>query len=77
MGLWTLLEACLLFANALAILNEDRFLARRGWTLAEIPGSGRNSVKGQIIGLIHACQFFRLPLIILNIIVIVLKLFTG
>lgn len=77
MGLWTLLEACLLFANALAILNEDRFLARRGWTLAEIPGSGRNSFKGQIIGLIHACQFFRLPLIILNIIVIVLKLFTG
>ncbi|KAI3737719.1 hypothetical protein L2E82_27730 [Cichorium intybus] len=29
MGLWTLLEGCLLIANALAILNEDRFLAPR------------------------------------------------
>ncbi|CAA0829234.1 Unknown protein [Striga hermonthica] len=29
MGLWTLLEGCLLLANALAILNEDRFLAPR------------------------------------------------
>lgn len=26
MGLWTLLEGCLLLANALAILNEDRSL---------------------------------------------------
>ena len=77
MGFWTLLEALLLFANALAILNEDRFLARRGWTLAEISRTGRNSLKGQIIGLIHACQFFRLPLILLNIITIVVKLVSG
>ncbi|EFH40252.1 predicted protein [Arabidopsis lyrata subsp. lyrata] len=27
MGFWTLMEGLLLFANALAILNEDRFLA--------------------------------------------------
>ncbi|XP_035544888.1 immediate early response 3-interacting protein 1 [Juglans regia] len=77
MGFWTLLEAFLLFANAMAILNEDRFLARRGWTLAGIAEGGRNSIKGQIIGLIHACQFLRLPLMILNIITIVVKLFSG
>ncbi|KAJ8899813.1 hypothetical protein K2173_019514 [Erythroxylum novogranatense] len=77
MGFWTLLEGLLLFANALAILNEDRFLARRGWTLAEIQGGRRNSLKGQVIGLIHAFQFMRLPLIILNIIVIIVKLFAG
>lgn len=76
MGFWTLLEGFLLFANALAVLNEDRFLAPRGWTLVEIQGR-RNTLKGQIIGLIHACQFLRLPLILLNIIVIVVKLFTG
>ncbi len=75
--LWTLLEALLLFANALAILNEDRFLTRSGWTLAEISGSGRNFLKGQIIGLIHACQFLRLPLILLDIITIVVKLFSA
>ncbi|XP_038692922.1 protein transport protein yos1-like [Tripterygium wilfordii] len=77
MGFWTLLEGLLLFANALAILNEDRFLARRGWTLAELPGGRRNSLKGQMIGLIHACQYMRLPLMILNIIIIVVKLFSG
>ncbi|KAG6620599.1 hypothetical protein I3842_Q059500 [Carya illinoinensis] len=77
MGFWTLIEALLLFANALAILNEDRFLARRGWTLAEISVGGRKSLKGQVVGLIHACQFLRLPLMILNVITIVLKLFSG
>lgn len=77
MGLWTFLEGILLFANALAILNEDRFLAPRGWTLAELRGSTRNSLKGQIIGLVHACQFMRLPLILLNIIVIIVKLVSG
>ncbi|KAG4109934.1 hypothetical protein ERO13_D13G018200v2 [Gossypium hirsutum] len=29
MGLWTILEGFLLLANAMAILNEDRFLAPR------------------------------------------------
>ncbi|XP_062165805.1 protein transport protein YOS1-like [Alnus glutinosa] len=77
MGFWTFLEAFLLFANSLAILNEDRFLAPSGWTLIEIQRDARNSLKGQIIGLIHACQFLRLPLIILNIVIIVLKLFSG
>lgn len=77
MGLWTFLEGILLFANALAILNEDRFLAPRGWTLVELRGSTRNSLKGQIIGLVHACQFMRLPLILLNIIVIIVKLVSG
>lgn len=77
MGFWTLLEGLLLFANALAILNEDRFLGPRGLTLAEIQGGRRTSLKGQMIGLIHACQFLRLPLILFNIILIVVKLFSG
>lgn len=77
MGFWTLLEGLLLFANALAILNEDRFLARRGWTVAELTAPMRNSLKGQVIGLIHACQFLRLPLILFNIITISVKLLTG
>lgn len=77
MGFWAFMEGLLLFANAMAILNEDRFLGPRGWTLAELQAGRRNSLKGQVIGLIHACQFMRLPLIILNIIVIVVKLFSG
>ncbi|XP_039013399.1 protein transport protein yos1-like [Hibiscus syriacus] len=77
MGFWTFLEGLLLFANALAILNEDRFLGPRRWTLAEFQRGRRNTLKGRIIGLVHACQFLRLPLILFNIITIVIKLFTG
>ncbi|XP_019057311.1 PREDICTED: protein transport protein yos1-like [Tarenaya hassleriana] len=77
MGFWTLMEGFLLFANALAILNEDRFLASRGWTLSELQTGRRNSLKGQTIGLINACQYMRLPLMLLNTIVIVFKLFSG
>ncbi|XP_019102108.1 PREDICTED: immediate early response 3-interacting protein 1-like [Camelina sativa] len=75
MGFWTLLKGLLLFVNALAILNEDRFLVPKGWTLVELHHTGRrNSPKGQIIGLIHACQYMRLPLMLINTAVIVMKL---
>ncbi|KAG2380809.1 uncharacterized protein HKW66_Vig0201810 [Vigna angularis] len=77
MGFWTFLEGVLLFANALAILNEERFLAPRGWTLAEMTGPRRSSLKGQIVGLIYACQFLRLPLILFNAIFIIVKLVSG
>ncbi|MED6186467.1 hypothetical protein PIB30_066967 [Stylosanthes scabra] len=50
MGLWTLLEGFLLLANALAILNEDRFLAPRGWGLSDFSGGRTKSFKGQLIG---------------------------
>nr|XP_043634680.1 immediate early response 3-interacting protein 1-like [Erigeron canadensis] len=77
MGLWTLLEGCLLIANALAILNEDRFLAPRGWSFQEYSGVKRNSLKGQIIGLIYATQYLRVLLIIFNSLSIVVKLVSG
>ncbi|XP_076882365.1 uncharacterized protein LOC143588078 [Bidens hawaiensis] len=77
MGLWTLLEGCLLIANAFAILNEDRFLAPRGWSFQEYSGVKRNSIKGQIIGLIYATQYLRVLLIIFNSLSIVVKLVSG
>ncbi|WVZ56810.1 hypothetical protein U9M48_007287, partial [Paspalum notatum var. saurae] len=78
MGLWTLLEGFLLLANALAILNEDRFLAPRGWSMSEVSGNGQTkSLKGQIVGLIYATQFLRMPLIALNVLIIVVKLISG
>ena len=77
MGLWTLLEGLLLLANALAVLNEDRFLAPRGWSFAEFSGGKAKSFKGQIIGLIYATQYLRVPLILLNSIFIVVKLVSG
>ncbi|TVU47191.1 hypothetical protein EJB05_06781, partial [Eragrostis curvula] len=78
MGLWTLLEGFLLLANAFAILNEDRFLAPRGWSMSEVSGNGQTkSLKGQIVGLIYATQFLRMPLIALNVLIIVVKLVSG
>ncbi|XP_059442713.1 uncharacterized protein LOC132174959 [Corylus avellana] len=77
MGLWTLLEGCLLLANALAILNEDRFLAHRGLSFSEFSGGTTKSFKGQLIGLIYATQYLRVPLILLNFICIVVKLVSG
>ncbi|XP_047955861.1 immediate early response 3-interacting protein 1-like [Salvia hispanica] len=77
MGLWTLLEGFLLLANALAILNEDRFLAPRGWSFQEYSGIKRNSFKGQILGLIYATQYMRVPLILLNLLCIIVKVVSG
>lgn len=77
MGIWTLLEGCLLLANALAILNEERFLVPRRWSFQEFSGVRRNSMKGQLIGLIYAVQYMRILLMVANVIVIVVKLVSG
>ncbi|TYH89988.1 hypothetical protein ES332_A13G020400v1 [Gossypium tomentosum] len=77
MGLWSILEGFLLLANAMAILNEDRFLAPRGWSFSEFSTGQTKSFKGQLIGLIYAIQYMRLPLILLNAICIVVMLISG
>ena len=77
MGLWTLLEGLLLLANSLAILNEDRFLAPRGWSFSEFSGGKTKSFKGQFIGLIFATQYLRVPLVLLTSIFIIVKLVSG
>ncbi|KAJ4786783.1 Immediate early response 3-interacting protein 1 [Rhynchospora pubera] len=78
MGLWTLLEGFLLLANALAILNEERFLAPKGWGFSEVSTSGgAKTLKGQIIGLIYAAQYLRVPLIVLDAITILVMLISG
>ncbi|XP_031488720.1 uncharacterized protein LOC116256487 [Nymphaea colorata] len=66
MGLWTFFEGFLLLANALAILNEDRFLAPRGWRFSGFSAAKPKSLKWQLVGLIYATQYMRLPLTALN-----------
>ncbi|MCO5547173.1 hypothetical protein L7F22_000618 [Adiantum nelumboides] len=75
MGLWTLLEGLLMLANAFAVLNEERFLAPRGWGFSHM--GGVKSLKAQIIGLVHAMHYLRLPLIALNLVVAVSMLISG
>jgi hypothetical protein len=46
--------------NAVAILNEERFLARLGWTGADNQGfgasPGEESVKARLVSLINAVR---------------------
>ncbi|KAG0571761.1 hypothetical protein KC19_VG040200 [Ceratodon purpureus] len=77
MGLYEIVEALLLIPNAVAILNEDRFLVLYGLAVAEM-GSGRVlSMKSQLIRFIHAVQYLRVPLVVANGVVIVTKLLFG
>mmetsp|Transcript_45355 Transcript_45355/g.75645 ORF Transcript_45355/g.75645 Transcript_45355/m.75645 type:complete len:80 (+) Transcript_45355:305-544(+) len=79
MSLWTLMQSTVIFLNALAILNEDRFLNKYGWgraALLEQTTKGR-SWKSDIVGWIHAISYLRVPLILLNCIVILAKMISG
>ncbi|KAF2088253.1 Yos1-like protein [Saccharata proteae CBS 121410] len=72
-----------LLVNAIAILSEDRFLARIGWASStQDPGFGgiqdTTSVKARIINLIHSVRtLMRVPLIIINTLVILYELLLG
>mmetsp|Transcript_10623 Transcript_10623/g.32495 ORF Transcript_10623/g.32495 Transcript_10623/m.32495 type:complete len:85 (+) Transcript_10623:109-363(+) len=84
MSLWQLLQAALLFTNAFAILNEDRFLKRYGITLASSSADNfyggptpNASLKAQVAGFLHACSYLRVPLIFLNTLVILVKTLFG
>lgn len=77
MTLWSLFQAVLLILNGLAVLNEERFLAPNGWGFQEMSASRVSSLKAQIIGMTHAVQYLRVPLVIANCITIFLKILTG
>ncbi|GJQ14152.1 hypothetical protein GpartN1_g6020.t1 [Galdieria partita] len=75
--LGSLILATLLTSNALAILNEERFLSKVGWSY-EQTRLEPNSVKAQISRLLYAFRvIMRVPLIILNILTILVLLVIG
>jgi len=89
--LGTFLYVSILLVNAMAVLSEDRFLARIGWTSArpqstnpgyqayDQPGYAQEvGIKTKIIDLISAVRtLMRLPLIVVNILVILYELTLG
>ncbi|CEO60036.1 Putative Yos1-like protein [Penicillium brasilianum] len=82
-GLGNLVYVVVLIINAIAVLSEDRFLARIGWgrTQAE-PGFGATydstSVKAKSVNLIASVRtVMRIPLIVINTIIIVYELILG
>lgn len=75
MTLWTLLQGVLMVANGAAVLNNERFLEPHGLGFSQI--SQASSLKASIIGGIHAVQYFRGLLMVLNIVVIIVKMLFG
>ncbi|KJE91713.1 hypothetical protein CAOG_08634 [Capsaspora owczarzaki ATCC 30864] len=78
---WALLEALLLFFNAIAVLNEQRFLAKIGWSHQQQQsgyGVDSTTAKARVMLLIHDVRkYMRIPLILLNVCVISLKIVLG
>ncbi|PQE14152.1 transport yos1 protein [Rutstroemia sp. NJR-2017a BVV2] len=79
-----LIYICVLLVNAIAILSEDRFLARVGWsnTMADPGFGGANandaSVKSKLINLMTSVRtLMRIPLIGINSVIIVYELALG
>ncbi|KAG0575548.1 hypothetical protein KC19_5G011900 [Ceratodon purpureus] len=77
MGLYQLLEGLLLIANAIAVLNEDRFLVPMGLGIGDMSSGRASPFKTQLIGFIHAAQYLRVPLVFANAVVIVSKVLFG
>ncbi|KFD48261.1 hypothetical protein M514_10838 [Trichuris suis] len=75
LGLYTLFEAVLLFVNSLAVLNRERFLRKIGLVSDENFGVGGSNWLANFIQSIQ--MVMRVPLIAVNSLVILMKLFVG
>ncbi|KAF2496549.1 Yos1-like protein [Lophium mytilinum] len=80
-GLGGLFYVSVLLVNAIAVLSEDRFLARIGWTSGSDPGFGgmqENSVKAKMVNLVSSVRtLMRIPLIVINTLIILYELILG
>ncbi|KAF2754204.1 Yos1-like protein [Pseudovirgaria hyperparasitica] len=81
-GLGNLFYVFILLTNAVAVLSEDRFLARIGWGSSaqadQFGGPDTASFKAKMINLISSIRtVMRIPLIAINTLVIVYELILG
>ncbi|XP_037373063.1 immediate early response 3-interacting protein 1-like [Talpa occidentalis] len=78
--LYSLLQAALLCVNATAVLHEEGFLKNSGWGRDQGIGRFREEtgIKPQLMNLIQSVRtVMRVPLIIVNSVVILLLLLFG
>jgi len=61
--------------NSIMILNKQRFLAKHG--LDDLVVVSNDPLKAQIVGLLHAVQYLKVPVIAANVITIVFEIFFG
>jgi hypothetical protein len=74
-SLYNLFKAGLLSTNAVAILHPKRFLSKFGYD--RLNPASEAAFQNQIVAFLQACAFLKLPLIIINILVIVLEIIAG
>ncbi|PKI84567.1 hypothetical protein MVES1_001799 [Malassezia vespertilionis] len=83
LGLGTIFYVILILVNGIAVLNEERFLSRVGWStnsrsMQQDLDMSEPGVKARLISLIGAVRvLLRIPLIIVNIVVIFYELILG
>lgn len=75
LGLGVIFKALLLLVNAMAILHEERFLRKVGWSEHDAAMDG--GVKLQIVNLLKAMRVLRLPIIIVNTVTVLVLLVVG
>lgn len=78
--LYSLIQASLLCVNAIAVLNEERFLNRIGWGTDHSTGGfgEEQGIKFQLMNLVKSVRtVMRVPLIIMNSVTIVLLILFG
>jgi immediate early response 3-interacting protein 1 len=75
------MQAGLLLTNALLILNRRRFLAKHG--LDDLVNAHQNQnqqqspLKAQLVGMLHAVQYLKVPVIACNVVAITFELLLG
>ena len=78
-SLFNLFKAGLLATNALLILNRRRFLAK--YNLYDVSQMGcapsEKPMTAQLIGLLQAVQYLKVPVIALNLLMVVFELLLG
>ena len=70
--IWGLTRISVLLANAAAILNRQRFLAKH--RLDNVDPADPSSVRSQVAGLLTATSYIKPALVVANAIVIVVDI---
>ena len=63
--------------NAVMILNRRRVLAKYGLDDLRHDSHAGNPLRAQAVGLLHAVQYLKVPVIVANILVIIFEIILG
>ncbi|KMS94413.1 hypothetical protein BVRB_021660 [Beta vulgaris subsp. vulgaris] len=75
--IYSILKAVVLWTNAIAVLNEARFLRKYGLD-RPAPEHSDDSIKNRTVTLLYSTRvLLQMPLICINVLVILIELILG